>query len=153
VESADIKLEDDVEDWSDVEGWRESDEEDEEERNTPAHRVPRPQASMVRPMVVRRPQQRQVVTARMPATKVRKPLKQPANPRTYLDHSTVWIKVYPQLAGRFGGSVGGVRPCGSRKVALCAPGAKAAPLSQVPRHEFVTVIPIFPTMLHLPFHP
>ena len=105
VGSVDIELEDNVEDWSDVEGWRESDEEDEddeEERNTPAHRVPRPRASMVRPMVVQRPQQRQrdVVTARIPATKVRKSLKQPVNPRTYLDHSTVWIKVYPQLAER-----------------------------------------------------
>ena len=108
VESVDIELEDNVEDWSDVEGWRESDEEgekdedDEEERNMPAHRVPGPRASMVRPMVVQRPQQRQrdVVTARIPATKVRKSLKQSVNPRTYLDHSTVRIKVYPQLSER-----------------------------------------------------
>lgn len=107
MESVDIELDNDVEDWSDVEGWRESDEEDEEERNTPAHGVPRPQATMVRPMVVQRPQQRQggVVMARIPAMKVTKPLKQPANPRTYLDHSTVWIKVYPQLAERLGRSI------------------------------------------------
>jgi hypothetical protein len=93
-----------------VEGWRESDEEDEddeEERNMPAHRVPGPRASMVRPMVVQRPRQRQgdVVTARIPATKVRKPLKQPVNPRTYLDHSIVWIKVYLQLAERLERSI------------------------------------------------
>src|SRR5271170_2147779 len=84
VESIDIKLKDNVEDWSDIEGWRESDEEDEEdeeEGNAPTYRVPRPQASMVRPMVVQRPRQRQgdVITARIPATKVRKPLKQPVN--------------------------------------------------------------------------
>src|SRR6266516_1282261 len=104
VESVDIELEDDVEDWSDVEGWRKDDEDDEEGRNGPTHRVPRPQASMIRPMegVVQRPQERQgaVLTARIPATKVRKPLKQPVNPRTYLDHSAVWIQVYPQLAER-----------------------------------------------------
>jgi hypothetical protein len=109
VELVDIELEDDVGDWSDVEGWREGDEEDEEGRNAPAHRVPRPQASMIRPVerVVQRPQERQgdVVTARIPATKVRKPLKQPVNPRKYLDHSTVWIKVHPQLAERLGKSM------------------------------------------------
>jgi hypothetical protein len=90
-----------------VEGWRESDKEDKKERNTSAHKMPRPQASIIRPMVVQRPQQRQgdVMTARMPTAKVRKPLKQPANPRTYLDHSTVWIKVYPQLAERLERSI------------------------------------------------
>lgn len=84
VDSVDIELEDDVEDWSDVEGWREDDEEDEEDeegRDAPAHahRVPRPQVSMIRPVegVVQRPQESQgdVVTARIPATKVGKPLK------------------------------------------------------------------------------
>jgi len=102
VESVDIKLEDNVEGWRESDEEDEEDEDDEEERNMPAHRVPGPRASMVRPMVVQRPQQRQrdVVTARIPATKVRKSLKQSVNPRTYLDHSTVRIKVYPQLSER-----------------------------------------------------
>src|SRR6266516_7333762 len=64
VESVDIELEDDVEDWSDVEGWREDDEDDEEGRNAPTHREPMEG-------VVQRPQERQgdVLTARIPATK------------------------------------------------------------------------------------